>query len=70
MRYYSTKRINGSVHLVYNQCPYRVAVSSFDPDDGNTRTQATTTINQHAAVNHQSYGFTNSGRKLVEHPVW
>jgi hypothetical protein len=32
--------------------------------------QAATTINQHAAVNHQSYGFTNSGRKLVEHPVW
>jgi hypothetical protein len=70
MRYYSTKRINGSLHFVCKQCAYRVAVSSFDPHDGNTRTQAATTINQHAAVNHQSYGFANSGRKLVEHPTW
>jgi hypothetical protein len=32
--------------------------------------QAATAINQHAAANHRAYGFTDSGRKLIEHPVW
>jgi hypothetical protein len=30
----------------------KVAVSSFDPKDGDVRTQAATAVNQHAAANH------------------
>jgi hypothetical protein len=54
MRYYSTKRISGGLHFVCNQCLYKVAVSSFDPKDGDVRTQAATAVNQHAAANHSA----------------
>ena len=44
-----------SVHLVCNQCPYGVVVTSFDPNEGNIRTQAAATIDRCAAVvNHRS----------------
>jgi hypothetical protein len=70
MRYYSTKRINGSLRFVCNQCLYETTISSFDPKDGDVRTQAATAVNQPTGANHSASGFTNSGRKLVEYLAW
>jgi hypothetical protein len=47
-----TEHISGGLHFACNQCGYKVALSSFDPKDGNVRTEAATAVTQHAAANH------------------
>jgi len=37
-----------------NQCLYKMAVGSFDPNGDDVRTQAATAVNRHAAANHSA----------------
>jgi hypothetical protein len=52
VRYYTTKSMNGGTTFKCAFCEHSVTTLDFDHTNGNRRTQAATTINQHAASLH------------------
>jgi len=52
VRYYTTKALNGGTTFKCTFCEHSVTTLDFDVVNGNRRTQAAATINQHAALLH------------------
>jgi hypothetical protein len=54
VRYYTTKSMNGGTTFKCALCEHSVTTLDFNSTVGNRRTQAATTMNQHAAASHFS----------------
>jgi hypothetical protein len=52
VRYYTTKPLNGGTTFKCTFCEHSVTTLDFNITNGNRRTQAAATINQHAASLH------------------
>ena len=52
MRYYTTKPLNGGTTFKCTFCEHSVTTLDFQTINGNRRTQAAATINEHAASLH------------------
>jgi hypothetical protein len=53
-RVYTMARIKGGMKFICSRCAHHVSTIDFDVRDGNLRTQAATSINQHAtSVHHE-----------------
>ena len=52
VRYYTTKPLNGGTTFKCTFCEHSVTTLDFNHTNGNRRTQAATTINQHVASLH------------------
>jgi hypothetical protein len=51
-RAYTIARVKGGMRFTCSHCSHHVSTLDFDPRDGNLRTQAATSINQHATKVH------------------
>jgi hypothetical protein len=59
-RLYSIARVKGGMKFTCSHCAHHVSTLDFDPRDGNLRTQAATSINQHATnVHHEPVMFSS-----------
>jgi hypothetical protein len=62
-RHYTTERIEGGIAFKCEQCEYRVTTLDFQSKDGNIRTQAATSVNEHAVLVHHQPMLVSADRQ-------